>query len=424
MFEISILLYIIGIIILSFSIKNTRVSILFIWPYLIYGTGLAFSAYNYQNEIFTFTNIYDYYNIYIAQGIMLSFLIIVYLLDNIFFKKNYLAKKFSDIKRINVPIVVKIVNSTMYQWYMFFQGVILLCLIVLAWTSGEIRIGEYDYTAFASLKYWGAIGFFVENIVIGCSLYLYTIFFWKDKVKRNKYLEVFILLVLLFRLTFGTRLFLAKLIIFMFLIYLINEKKYFRILKWVILLMIFLSLMALFRLGTFNTDDISSIILGSVFLEAYFNDLTLLIATQSFRIEDFYYQPMGVISFFSSLLPNFIFDREEFRTMFLDSNLIMSKLGVDTLSPVGAMSFFAQSIYVFGEYYIVVFSIVLVIIMLFIKNIKSSYGVFFLLACGEIIINLWRDSYGIFIKIFFVHLLLNMIVMYFISKFKYKKDEM
>lgn len=422
MLELSFILYLIGLIVLFISIKNERITLLITWPYIIYGTGLVFSAYNYEQEIFIFTELYSYENIILSQGIMLSFILIIYFLDVLFLPKKYLLKTIQRLVNISEPLVVNIVNSNIIRVYAFLQSIILLGLLIVAFLSGEIVIGGYDYTTLSNLKYWGAIGFFTENIIIICSMYLYS-FLWKDKVRRCRFLELFISFVLLIRLMSGTRLFLAKLIVFAILIYLIYKKKYIKVIIYLFMLIILLSIVAIFRLENYGElEDIKNILLSSLFAEAYFNDLTLLIATKALLISSFEYQPTAIIAFFSGLIPNFLLDRKILIENLYNHDIIVHFLG--DLSPLGAMSFLAELIYATGWWYLIVIFIVGILLVCFIKSLKSSYGIFIIFALGEMSINLWRDSFVIAIKIFVVHVIINLAVIYILYYFFGKKTHL
>lgn len=409
MFLLSIFIYCIGVFIFLLSMKNERITYLLIWPYLIYGTGLVFAMYNYEYQILSFTNLYDYNNIFLSQLIMLSVVICVFLLDKIFFTNKFLRNKINKMYTIENPIVVKIVNSNIYRLYVLVQSIILIGLLMISWYRGDIGIGEYSKGFYAPL--WGAVGFFVENLVISVSLYIYSIFFFSEKVRRNKYLEILLLITFIFRLLFGTRLFLAKIIIMYLLMYLICKKKYLKIIKFSFILIVFLSIIAFFRLGYYD-NNIEYVIFSSLFAEMYYNDLTLLIATKSLEISNFIYQPFAVITFFSGLIPSFLFDRTSFINEYYNQDIILQSLGVSELAPLGAMSFLAELIYAWGwGYFIGVFISVLTLI-LFIRKLSSSYGIFIIFAIGEMSINLWRDSFVIAIKIFVVHVLINLLVIY------------
>lgn len=410
----SILIYLIGVIILLLSIKNGRITILLIWPYLIYGTALPFAAYNYEMELFSYIDLFNYKNIVIAQLIMLSGVILIYLLDKIFLTKDFFTKKINNIRKEENPIVVKIVNSKIYNIYIYIQSLILLFLLLWGWISGDLIIG--DYLSSISSNIWGTLGFFVENLLATISIYIYGLLIFTEKIKRNKKMEFLVLCVFIFRLLFGTRLFLAKLVVFILFILLLYKKNYFKVFGGLIVLICILSFFALFRLNAYYFDDINSLILSSIFSEGYYTDLTLLISCEALNNARFEYQPLAVITFFSGLIPNFILDRNELINEFYNKSIIMQSLGADSIAPLGAMSFLAELIYAFGWGYIVAIFVMAFFLILFIRKLNNSYNVCILFMLGQVAINLWRDSFNIAIKIFVVHILINFFVIYFLNK--------
>ena len=417
-------IFFVSIFLLFLVVYQKRIASLLMWPFVIYGPCFLL-AYYVQGTSYPFSEIYNDENIVVSQLLIFISMCIIYVLDCLFFSKGYLQNKIVALKSRDNLLIVDVLNSSIYKIYVLIQVILMLGLIAISYQTGEMTYGNYDYKRLGDLKYWGAMSFFVENLTVAISIYLYGIFLFKKSIKRNYWFEVLVAISFIIRLSFGTRSFLVKMLMFVFMMYILLSKKknYIKISLWGIIALIILSIISFTRAlnmdASINVYDINTFlqyVYGSMFLEGYFNDLTLLIASKTFFVFDFDYNPNHFIYFFTSLLPSIIADREYFSNTLLSYDEMVKAIGENEVSPVGGMSFLADLIYGAGPMFFLPIIIIISFIYVLVREMENSYWFCFVLLLSEFSFNFWRDSFYYFNKMFFTHGLLNMFILFIIFK--------
>lgn len=408
-------LYSLGLGIVTYLFLNGRFSVLLVWPYIIYGFGLVFAMFALETGTLHFSNMLDEYSILLSMFVMISFLVIITLIDIKLLPHRMIIKTMEFNK---LGMLKRIVDSPVFLIYLLVHLIVFFILYYLSFQSGELNIGDYNYSELDMLKYWGPIAYLSENIATLMLLFISRIMIYKKWTKSNIIASGLFFLFIILRLFMGTRMFIMKIIGVTLIIYLLRYKRYLKVTILTLITLIMGTLLGFMRSGIAIEDFDFSQIFYSFNLEAYFNDLTLIVAANSLGQDNFIYQPGILLAIPLNSLPRFLADRAEFINLFYDRSLMLPFLSssIESVSPVGAMSFLADSIYSFGGFYWLFLAVIFVVTLAGIAKLKGSSRYFMCYFLGAVSLNLWRDSFFITFKVVFIHGLLNLLFLLSIMK--------
>nr|WP_092074270.1 O-antigen polymerase [Dendrosporobacter quercicolus]NSL49174.1 oligosaccharide repeat unit polymerase [Dendrosporobacter quercicolus DSM 1736]SDM86492.1 hypothetical protein SAMN04488502_10849 [Dendrosporobacter quercicolus] len=408
-------LFCFGLSILIYLLLKGRFSFLLLWPYIIYGFGLIIAMYSLETGSLDFSNMLDERSIVLSMYYMLSFLIIITLIDFKFLSSNMINKTMDPSK---LATIKRIVDSPIFLCYLFIHIIAFLILYYLSYRSGELNIGDYNYSELEMLRYWGPIAYLSENIATLFLLFISRMMIYEKWTKSNLLTVILFLIFIVLRLSMGTRMFIIKIIGVTLIMFLIRYKKYWKVSLFATTTLIVGNIVGYIRSGKALSEFDISQMFYSLNVEAYFNDLTLIVATNALAQENFIYQPGMLLAIPLYSLPRFLVDRNEFINLLYDRNLMLPFLSsaIESVSPVGAMSFLADAIYAFGVFYWIFLMIVFTLILSYIAKLKGSLQYFICYLLGAATLNLWRDSFFITFKIVFIHGIMNILLLLIIIK--------
>jgi hypothetical protein len=410
---ISVLLFATGLLLVLKEFFNKEIQFIINWPYLIYGIGFPVLLILMETDIFRpFLSKYIYSKdqILIAQVVMLFFVFSSHFIGKFLIKEETIDSLLKKTKGKDM-ITVDIVNSLGFKVYVLLNFIFFIAIFILAYKSGEIG-KVYDFRELPHLKYWGALAFSTENITILILFYIFNLLMYPDKTQRSLFLELLFVAFVALRIFTGSRIFLAKILlaylIFSFFIGKISLKK---IVAISIAGIVFFSIVGFYRLGAGEYLDLSFFSLFySYFMEAAFNDLTLVIAVMN--LKGLVLFPLSLLTVPLFLLPSFLIDKKAIINEFFNKKAFADLAQVDDYSPLGAMSFLADLIIGYGIYFVFILVLLIVAGYFFLRYIKTSMGLFMLFAFSSTVINIWRDSFFISFKIIVEHIFLNIVILF------------